>query len=79
MGRQRRERLIGDSMNNRVVTFPDKTAWQLKRKICEKAWEGSSTRKDEDWQPSEAHAVYECAQIEGPESGSMAIIKVRIE
>lgn len=79
MGRQRREWLIMDSMNDRVVDFSDNTAWQLKTKISEKGWEGSPTREDEDWQPSEAHAVYECEQIRGLHPGSMAIIKVRIE
>lgn len=66
-------------MNDRVVTFPDDTAWQLTKKLSEKPWEGSGEREEEDWQPSEAHAVYECVQIQGSRSHTMAIMKVRIE
>ena len=72
--------MILDSMNDRLVTFPDSTVWQLKKKICEKPWEGSSSRQNRDsWQPSEAHAVYECVQIQGPQPRNEAIIKIRIE
>ena len=79
MGRLYRERMILDSMDNHVVTFPNNTVLQLNKKLSEKAWEGSATREDPDWQPSEAHAVYECTQVEGPQLGSVAIVKVRIE
>ena len=72
--------MILGSMNDRLVTFPDSTVWQLKKKICEKPWEGSSTRqKINSWQPSEAHAVYECVQTQGPQPGSETIMKIRIE
>lgn len=83
--------IIYDSLDGRVVTFPDDTAWQLTKQICEKPWEGSnreewSRKKREDpeeeddgWSPSEAHAVYECVQVQGPQLGTVAIIKVRIE
>ena len=66
-------------MNDRVIDFPDDTAWQLNQKLSEKGWDGSVTQEDVDWQPSEAHAVYECTQIRGPQPGSVAIMKVRIE
>ena len=79
MGRPHRLYVIEDCLDGRVVTFPDDTTWQLTKKISEKSWEGSETREEADWQPSEAHAVYECTQIRGSHPGSVAIVKVRIE
>lgn len=79
MGRPHRLCVIEDSLDGRVVTFPDPTTWQLTKKISEKPWEGSETREEEDWQPSEAHAVYDCTQICGSHPGTAAIMKVRIE
>lgn len=32
-----------------------------------------------DWLPSEAHAVYECTQVEDPRLGAPAILKIRIQ
>ncbi|KAL8994227.1 MAG: hypothetical protein Q9169_005743 [Polycauliona sp. 2 TL-2023] len=64
--------------------MPDSTKWQLTNKISEKAWEGSDDNVDRkqqmtNWQPDEAHAVYECTQIHGPCIGTIAIMKIRIE
>ncbi|KAL8900637.1 MAG: hypothetical protein Q9207_005596 [Kuettlingeria erythrocarpa] len=77
--------ILEDSLDNHLVRFADHTAWQLTKKLSEKPWEGTALGKrrepDEDgeWQPSEAHAVYECLQVQGPRLGSVAIVKVRIE
>lgn len=71
--------LICDSMDNRVVTFSDNTSWRLTKKLSEKQWKGSATQEEADWAPSEAHAVYECVQVRGPQLGKEAIVKVRIE
>ncbi|KAL8830159.1 MAG: hypothetical protein Q9170_005864 [Blastenia crenularia] len=69
MGGPKRPWIIKDSMNGRLVTFPNGSKWKLTKKISEKPWTGSHPSKrddadeeDEPWQPSEAHAVYECVQ-----------------
>lgn len=79
MVRDIRPDLILDSMNDRIITFADKTTWKLTSKLSEKPWEGSDTQKGSDWVPSEVHAVYECVQVRGPRPGRTAILKVRIE
>ncbi|KAL8946994.1 MAG: hypothetical protein Q9222_006676 [Ikaeria aurantiellina] len=86
MGYDRRDQIIEDSLNNRVVKFSNQTAWRLTKKISEKPWEGTSPEEreegqegDDEWQPSEAHAVYECTQVYGPRLGTVAIMKIRIE
>ena len=82
MGRIKRPNIIENSLHGRQVTFLDKTVWRLTQKICEKPWDGfepSDRQEYDDWDPSEAHAVYECVQIRGPQRGSIAIVKVRIE
>ncbi|KAL8944840.1 MAG: hypothetical protein Q9211_000447 [Gyalolechia sp. 1 TL-2023] len=82
MGYRHRPCIIEDSLDNRLVTFPDKTQWQLTKQLSEKSWEGSDPeeRADErDWVPSEAHAVYECVQMQGPRPSTVAIMKIRVE
>ena len=78
-----RRYLIQDSMNDRIVTFPDNSSWRLIKKLSEKPWEGSNpedpTDMMEEWDASEAHAVYECIQLCGSQPYKEAIIKVRIE
>ncbi|KAL8918051.1 MAG: hypothetical protein Q9208_007573 [Pyrenodesmia sp. 3 TL-2023] len=77
--------ILEDSLDNRVVKFADHTAWRLTKKLSEKSWEGTAPEErdnldeDDEWQPSEAHAVYECVQVQGPWRGTVAIVKVRIE
>ena len=82
MGRYRRPLFLENSLDNHVVTFSDQKQWQLKQKLSEKAWDGdtlSERAKDQNWEPHEAHSVYECVQIRGPEVGITAIVKLRIE
>ncbi|KAL8848578.1 MAG: hypothetical protein Q9221_006411 [Calogaya cf. arnoldii] len=82
MGRCRRPLLLENSLDNHVVTFPDQKQWQLTQKLSEKPWEGhtlSERAERKDWQPDEAHGVYECVQTIGPEVGTKAIMKVRVE
>ncbi|KAL8949738.1 MAG: hypothetical protein Q9222_004184 [Ikaeria aurantiellina] len=82
MGGSGRSLLLEDSLDRRVVTFSDDNRWQLTKKLSEKPWAGSyedQRGKDEDWQPHEAHAIYECIQIRGPRIGMLAIMKVRID
>ena len=82
MGRCRRPLMLENSLDNRVVTFPNHQQWQLMRKLSEKPWEGSTLSeraKFADWEPDEAHAVYECVQTRGPKLGTKAIVKVRVE
>ncbi|KAL8756246.1 MAG: hypothetical protein Q9199_003068 [Rusavskia elegans] len=82
MGRCRRPLILGKCLDNRVVTFPDHKQWQLTKKLSEKSWEGSTLSeraKWADWEPDEAHAVYECVQTRGPKVGTKAIVKVRVD
>ncbi|KAL9024858.1 MAG: hypothetical protein Q9196_006210 [Gyalolechia fulgens] len=82
MGCKRRPCIIEDSLDNRLVTFPDETQWQLTSQLSEKSWDGSDPEGREDkrnWVPSEAHAVYECVQLQGPRPSTVAIMKIRIE
>ena len=79
MGQFSGEMVIFDSMDNRVVSFSDNIAWQLTKKLSEKSWEGSTTQERANWQPSEAHVVYECVQTRDPQLRKEAIVKVRIE
>ncbi|KAI4264475.1 MAG: hypothetical protein L6R42_000419 [Xanthoria sp. 1 TBL-2021] len=58
--------LLEDSLDRRVVAFPNYVEWQLINKISEKAWEGSDEderKRNASWQPDEAHAIYECLTI----------------
>ncbi|KAL9633078.1 MAG: hypothetical protein Q9204_003539 [Flavoplaca sp. TL-2023a] len=74
--------ILEDCLDRRVVKFSDNNHWQLTVKISEKPWDGSydSEREEyEDWQPHEAHAVYECRQIRGSNVGTVAIMKIRLE
>ncbi|KAL8749511.1 MAG: hypothetical protein Q9199_007640 [Rusavskia elegans] len=74
--------LLEDSLDRRVVAFPNYVEWQLINKISEKAWEGSDEderKRNASWQPDEAHAIYECVQIRGLDVGTVAIMKVRVE
>ena len=75
----RREKIIGDTLSNRLIEFDDGTAWRLTRKLSEKAWEGNLEREESERFPYEAHAVYECLQVKGRQPGKHAIIKARIE
>lgn len=79
---------LGNALDNRIVSFPNQTTWRLSKKVTEKPWQGSSHEdrkkqrgedKNELWAPSEAHAVYECIQVKGPQPDTLAIIKIRIE
>ena len=82
MGRFRRELILQHDLDNRVVTFPDKKQWKLTKKLSAKAWEGStpSERAEwKEWRPDEEHAVYECKQVRGPQVGTEAIMKIRVE
>ena len=71
--------IIGNSMDGRVVSFNDNTSWQLSKNIYEKTARGSTAGPRSEWTPYEAHAVYECVQVKGPQCGKLAIIKTRIE
>ncbi|KAI4114456.1 MAG: hypothetical protein LQ345_004758 [Seirophora villosa] len=72
-------------LNDPVVRFPNETSWQLTNQISGKPWEGTyeiereELEHGEDWQPFEEHAVYECVQVQGPQLGTVAIMKVRFE
>ncbi|KAL8888569.1 MAG: hypothetical protein Q9215_004018 [Flavoplaca cf. flavocitrina] len=82
MGFCRRPWILEDCLDKRVVKFADHKHWQLTKKLHEKPWEGtifSERGKREDWQPDEAHAVYEWVQTVGPEAGQKAIMKIRLE
>ena len=79
MVRYERPNLVYDCLNDRVVTFDDNTAWQLIKQYSEKPWEGSEKQEGSNWVPTEAHAVYECVQTQGPQPGKLAVVKVRIE
>ena len=35
--------------------------------------------EEQEWDPSEAYAVYDCIQIEGSQVGMQAILKIRIQ
>ena len=75
--------IIEDTFDNRIVNFDDGTAWRLKRQLAEKGRWGSDPYEieefPEEWDPCEAHTVYECVQLKGPCPGMEAIIKIRIE
>lgn len=78
--RPRREPIIGDTLNNRLVHFDDGTSWRLVEKKSEEPWEGWLQGDDEsEWDPYEAHACYLVKQVDGPQPGKQAIVKARIE
>ncbi|KAL8671590.1 MAG: hypothetical protein Q9168_003914 [Polycauliona sp. 1 TL-2023] len=82
MGGPGRLMILGHCLDNRRVTFADNKTWRLTKKIAGKPWQGSepSVRlKEQDWAPCEEHAVYECVQTRGPNVGTKAIVKVRVE
>ncbi|KAL8941734.1 MAG: hypothetical protein Q9216_002062 [Gyalolechia sp. 2 TL-2023] len=86
MGICERPWILEDSLDGRVVTFSsNNTQWRLTRKLSEKPWEGSDRSRDEyrdgdeEWDPCEAHAVYECEQTRGVQVGAVAVVKVRID
>src|SRR5438309_1036200 len=62
---------VSDMFDARRITFPDKTVWELENKLSEASQQIHS--------PSEARVVYVCKQVEGPQVGSQAIIKVRLQ
>ncbi|KAL8651993.1 MAG: hypothetical protein Q9210_002945 [Variospora velana] len=72
-------------LDDHVVTFPNKTTWQLTKRLAAKPWEGTYACEREEledweqWQPFEEHSVYECVQVTGPQPGTVAIVKVRME
>lgn len=76
-----RPRFIDESLDNRLVKFPDQTTWQLTKQLTEKPWEGSRPEEREGsyWSPSEVHAVYECLQTGITHPRRVAIMKIRIE
>ncbi|KAL8670712.1 MAG: hypothetical protein Q9168_004761 [Polycauliona sp. 1 TL-2023] len=74
------ESILGNDFDGRVLTFPGYVHWQLTKKLSEKIWEGSDEKKrgkDDDWNPDEAHAVYECKKIRGPSTGEIEIGNLR--
>ncbi|KAL8993365.1 MAG: hypothetical protein Q9169_006398 [Polycauliona sp. 2 TL-2023] len=82
MGRPHRPLILENCLDNRIITFPGNKSWQLTTKISGKRWDGCEPlrrARQEDWQPSEEHAVYECAQTKGPNTSTEAIMKIRLE
>ncbi|KAL8954275.1 MAG: hypothetical protein Q9183_007225 [Haloplaca sp. 2 TL-2023] len=83
MGGWGRPLIIKDCLDARVVKFSNSNHWQLTKKISEKACEGTDEeeRKEDqdDWQPHEEHAVFECKQVRGSRVGHMAIMKIRLD
>lgn len=75
----RRDWIIEDTLNGRLVTFDDGMVWRLVEKLSEKPWEGGEDDDGKIFDPYEAHAVYECEQVTGKQPGERAIMKVRIE
>ena len=73
--------MIGDSMKDGTISFADSTIWKLGKQLSEKPWAGCDPdrRDGDEWDPSGAHAVYECVQIHGPQPNKEAIMKIRIE
>ena len=70
---------IDNSFDDRLVCFPDQGTWRIGKKMSEKTRESDNMHDDETWYPSEAHAVYECTQVEGTQVGAHAILKIRIQ
>ena len=83
MGPPRRPLILEDCLDRRIVRFSDNNQWQLTEKVCEKPWNGSYEEEREeykdDWEPHEAHAVYECTQVRGFKAGAVGIMKIRLE
>ncbi len=58
-------------LGGRKIAFPDETVWELEKKLSEAS--------EETYPPAEARAVYVCRQLKGPQVGSQAIVKVRMQ
>ena len=63
-------------MKDRLVKFASTETWQIKNKLSEKQRVADNYYS---WKPSEAHAVYECVQVESFNVGAVAILKLRIQ
>lgn len=75
---------IQDAFDNELVHFDGCGTWKVQRKLSEKERRIPSEyfnekRKGYKWEPSEAHAVYDCVQVEGQHIGKQGILKVRIQ
>ena len=71
--------LLQESMDDRVLSIDDDSAWRLTKMLCAKFWEGWKTRGDPKFTPSEVHGVFEAEQLQGTTPGLVAIIIVRVE
>jgi hypothetical protein len=70
---------IGKRLKKHRFYGPDKSMWQIGKKISEKEIESDPYLYDLGEDTSEAQAVYHCRQVKGPSVGQKAILKVRMQ
>lgn len=70
---------IEDSFDDWSFDFRHNGTWKIQKKLAEKEWIPENGEWNEVLYPAEAHAVYECVQVEGSEIGKIAILKLRIQ